>query len=111
MYIQKHWDAQLCTMFKASSIFVSKRSAHVKFRKRFRGGDHGTYLAKAAFAQHLVEHQLIQGEVYPGNYRGRWGRVHALTCVSIGRCFTQNKYICKLECKDVCRLIQQLIKI
>lgn len=39
----------------------------------------GTYLAKAAFPQHLVEHQVVEGEVYPGGFSGRWSRAHALT--------------------------------
>lgn len=72
-------------VFTVSSIFVCIQC--VKFRKGFKDGDHGAYLAKAAFSQHLVEYQLVDGEAYPGNCSCGWGGAHAFARLAIVICY------------------------
>lgn len=48
----------ITSLWKVYSIlhFCVTHSFHVEFRKGFKNGEHGAYLAKAAFSQYLVEY-------------------------------------------------------
>lgn len=60
---------------------------HLNSGKDLKMGTTGAYLAKAAFSQHLVEYQVVHGEVYPGSCRCSRGWAHALTCLAIVVCY------------------------
>lgn len=68
-------------------LMFPTQSFQVRFRKGFKDGDHRAYLAKAAFAQYFLEHQVADGEAYSGNCRCGWGWAQALKRFVIAICY------------------------
>jgi len=81
-----HWRNVSVQCLKCLPVSCSHDHFHVKLipESICRRAPRGAYLAEAAFSQHLVEHQVVHVEAYPGNCRCvRAARAQALARLAV----------------------------